>query len=286
MQTVTDIEEFSTLQNNRVIGLPKEMISSKFEFNGENNIVFFDENVMLSQTTIRFLGNNNLIFISSSAPYKLKIKLDAYNNSTFYIGKKCNTVKPIHIILSEGKNVIIGNECLFSRNIWFRNADPHLIYDGETKQRINESKSIYLGDHVWIGQDVLVAKGTQIGSGSIIGAKAVTTSRAVESNCSAGGVPCKVLKRNIFWLKDSVHGFLDEDTQNSMVYDNEKYLYHLDQYKVDFGTIETELCNAESAEEKTEVLKKYIFEFKHKNRFYIAPAEKPKKKKSFFKKRK
>ena len=53
------------------------------------------------------------------------------------------------LLLSERKNIIIGDQCLFSHTIWFRNADPHLIYDNITNKRINPTQSIYIGDHVW-----------------------------------------------------------------------------------------------------------------------------------------
>ena len=83
----------------------------------------------------------------------------------------------VNVILSESKNVVVGNGCLFSIGNWLRVADPHLIYNADTMKRINFSKSIYIGDHVWIGQNSLVLKGTQIGSGSIVAAGSLTTKK-------------------------------------------------------------------------------------------------------------
>lgn len=282
MQKFVSTEEFSNIENNTIIGAPAEMVDSKIEFHGENNILFFDEGVVLYQSSIRFLGNNNVVFISNSGKHKTKLKVDTYNNSSFYIGKACNTTRPIHVVLSEGKNVIIGNECLFSLDIWFRNADPHLIYDGTSKARINPSKSVYLGDHVWIGQEALITKGTKIGSGSIIGAKAVTGGKTIESNCSAGGVPCKVLKQNIFWLKDSVHNYTNEKTEKSMYYKKDAYLYSSNGSQTDFSEIENALDKSKTSQEKLDCLKKYLFENEEKNRFFIPPITN--KKKSLFRK--
>ena len=45
-----------------------------------------------------------------------------------------------------------------------RTADPHIIYDIHRK-RINPSKSVFIGDHVWCGQNVLLLKGCRVGSG-------------------------------------------------------------------------------------------------------------------------
>ena len=71
---------------------------------------------------------------------------------------------------------------MFSVGIWLRISDPHLIYDSFTHTRINPTKSIYIGDHVWVGQDVLILKDSYVGSGSILAARTVLSSKIVPSN--------------------------------------------------------------------------------------------------------
>ena len=68
----------------------------------------------------------------------------------------------MNVILSEQKHLFIGNDCLLSFGIWVRNADPHLIYDVESHKRVNPTKSIYIGDHVWIGQSAMILKGRKV----------------------------------------------------------------------------------------------------------------------------
>lgn len=269
MKSCCDIKELDSVENNKIIGLPSEMINSRIEFHGEGNIIFFDENVVLDASTIRFFGNNSIVFLSSSSKHKTKVKIDVYNNSAFYMGKNCNTTRPIHAVLSEGKHIIIGNDCLFSFKIWFRNADPHLIYDGSTKKRINKSKSVFLGDHVWIGQEAFISKGTKIGSGTIVGAKCVTGGKTFASNCSYAGLPCKLIKENIFWLKPSVHSYTQEQTEASMTYNKNTYLYESDSNQLCFDNVDKELSKLENSEEKLEYLKKTLFENADKNRFYV-----------------
>ncbi|MFR7590277.1 MAG: hypothetical protein ACLUVC_02445 [Longibaculum sp.] len=278
MQRVIDIEEFDNIIENKIIGKPQKMTRCIFEFFGKNNIIYFDKNIRLDDTSIRIYGDNNVVFLSSSQANPLKIKLDIYNNSIFYIGKDCNTTRPLHVVLSEGKHLLIGNECLFSLDIWFRNADPHLIYDSNSKRRINDSKSIYVGDHVWIGQNVLISKGTQIGSGSIIGAKSLTSTTLIPSNCSVGGVPAKIIKTDLFWLKPSVHAYCEEQTKASLYCQNTKYIYQKKGVQLQFNKIETELENLKSSEERYNYLYNSIYLNNNKNRFYIE------KKKSKFKK--
>lgn len=266
-QIVKNIEDVQNLQENEIIGFPVFMDNSVFEFEGENNILFFDENVELSNTTIRFKGNNNLIFLCSGNGKSLKLKIDTYNDSVFYFGKNNNTTRPLHIVLSERKHCIIGNDCLFSFDIWIRNADPHLIYDAKSHQRINLSKSVFIGNHVWIGQDVLVSKGAMIGSGSIIGAKSLVTGKKYPSNCSIGGVPARVLKTNIFWRKPSAHSFSEEQTKKSYIFKENKYIY--DNGGLSFEVIEEQLEKIKKSQDRKVYLEKNMFHFDDKNKFFI-----------------
>lgn len=268
-QICNSIEDFTLIENNKVIGLPSEMQNSFVEFKGENNIIFFDENVALEDTTVRFFGDNNVVFFSSGGRHRIRAKVDVFNNSVFYMGKNCDTTRVIRAVLSEGKHIIIGNDCLFSFGIWFRNADPHLIYDGRTMERINMSKSVFVGDHVWIGQDVFVSKGTKIGSGTIVGAKCVTGGKTLNSNCSYAGVPGKAVKENVFWLRPCVHSYKEEQTEASMKYDDDEYLYSEDENILCFDTIDKEIDRLSSSDERFEYLTKTLFDNNNKNRFYV-----------------
>jgi len=106
----------------------------------------------------------------------------------------------LNIVVSEQKNIFIGDGCLFSFDIWIRTGDAHLIYDSNLKSRINFSGSIYIGDHVWIGQHVFILKETKIGSGSVIGSMSIIPGKILESNASYAGNPVKKIKSNIFLL--------------------------------------------------------------------------------------
>ena len=149
MQRITRISELNLVENNIIIGKPKAMNRSVLEFHGTRNVLFVDQNVNLENASIRFLGDNSIIFLSNNR-HITKLKVVIYNNSVFYLGRDAETTRPIYVLLSEGRHIIIGDDCLFSRDVWFRNADPHLIYDCNTQKRLNATKSIFLGDHVWI----------------------------------------------------------------------------------------------------------------------------------------
>lgn len=76
MQFCISVEDFSSVENNKIIGIPEKMNNSKVEFHGENNIIFFDKGVKLDGSTIRFLADNSVVFIGSSGSHKTKLKVD------------------------------------------------------------------------------------------------------------------------------------------------------------------------------------------------------------------
>ena len=137
---------------------------------------------------------------STTSTYKLN--LSVHNNNAFYYGLNSSVnFRPITILLSEEKHIFIGNDVLFSFDIWIRNSDPHLIYSANTKKRINPTKSVFIGDHVWIGQNALILKGTQISSGSIIGANSVVAGKRISSNTIWAGNPVKKFLKIFFGVE-------------------------------------------------------------------------------------
>lgn len=86
---------------------------------------------------------------------------------------------------------------MFSWDIWLATCDYHLIIDAKTNNRINFSKSIYIGDHVWIGRESAISKGVFVASGAILGAKSLAT-KVYYSNTANAGSSAKELKKNYF----------------------------------------------------------------------------------------
>lgn len=240
--------------------------NTNIKIDGKNNIIYINANVNLENSNLELRGDNSLIYICETDD-KLNIDVKIYNNSTFYMGKNNWTNKGIKIVISEETNVFFGNDNLISYDTCIRTGDPHLLYNANTHQRINPSRSIYIGDHVWIGQHVYFLKGAQIGSGSVIGAMSLVGSKKYKSNCVLGGNPAKVLKEEIFFLKDDCHRFTEKEKNKYSSFEADSYIYKKTNETLDFDNIEKDLNNL-SVEERVNYLNK-ITENKAKNRFFI-----------------
>lgn len=253
--------------NNQIIGYEPQLINSKINFNGKNNRLICEDNVKLHNSVIDFKEDNAIVYLSSNRNvYRLSVSIN--NDSVCYLDENTYMNGKLYLILSEQKHIFIGRQSLMSFGIWMRLADPHLIYDCTTKERINLTKSIYVGDHVWIGQDSLILKGTKIGSGSIIGAKAVVSNKKIPSNTSWAGNPVKQVSNKVFFDDASVHAYTSIDTQKSLTFDSEQWIYKNEGEILDFDEIDKFLTDTKDVDEKVDYLYKIRNNASH-NRFYI-----------------
>ena len=58
-----------------------------------------------------------------------------------------------------------------------------------------------LRHHVWITSNTILTKGVYVADGCIIAQGAVVTKSIEERNCLIGGVPAKIISKNIEWRK-------------------------------------------------------------------------------------
>lgn len=253
--------------NNKIIG-DIELLNSKIEFKGDNNIFICKSKLTLENCSVRFTGSNSLIYIDENfSPMSLNMRVG--NDSVIYIGKRAYVNRTSHLYATERKNIIIGDELLLSFGVYFRTADPHIICDTESKERINFSKSILVGDRVWFGQDSLVLKGNTIGSGSIIGGHSVLSNKNVKSNTLYAGNPAKKIRENVFYTSPkSTHNFTEEDELNSKYYDGEAYVYEKDEYTISLKDIDKKISDLKTVDEKIEYIENRISNNLNKNRFY------------------
>ena len=257
---------------NQIINHP-QLNNAEIIFNGSNNILYCETpDIIIKNCTLKFDGDNSIIFLSKSRfPYKTEILM--HNDSVVYIGRDNFFNGVLRMITSEQKNIIIGDSGLFSFGCWIRTADPHLVYSSKTKTRINPSRSVLIGDHVWIGQNVIVLKGSRVGSGAIVGAGSVVSGKILSSNGAHGGNPAKLIKSDVFFLGTSVHPYTDKQTQASEKYEHDDYIYEqVVSEKISLDYIDRKLSPHISLELKLDFLKKTLSQRK-KNRFFLSESK-------------
>ncbi|MBR6785664.1 MAG: acyltransferase [Clostridia bacterium] len=267
MIKVTESAMLASLEDgNRFIGETPEMVNSSITFSGKNNVLFCEKRVKLNNTVINFNADNAIVYLCENNN-EYKLNLNVYNDNVFYSGKNNYYNGVMNVILSEQKHLFIGNDCLLSFGIWIRNADPHLIYDAESHKRINPTKSIYIGDHVWIGQSAMILKGTQIESGSIIGAMSVVSNKKIGANSSWAGNPAKKIREGLFWNRPCVHKWTEEQTKDSRHFIRNTFIFkHKRSEYISFSEIEEKLDAKNSVDSKLKYLGK-ISADDSKNRF-------------------
>ena len=220
-----NLEQLSEVQDNTVVP-PEVMRKCSIEYAGTGNILYCEEGVKLSDCRIVFHGDNSLVYFSKTK-HTYECIIHIWSNSTFYIGPDSfmNRTTPMSVYAGEGRTVFIGKDALISRGIEFRTSDPHLVFSNKTHERLNPSKDVFVGDHVWLGEDALLLKGTTIGSGSIIGARALCSGKRVASNESWGGNPAKRITSGVFFTKASAHPYLPDDTEKHQTDMRDDFIY-------------------------------------------------------------
>lgn len=166
------------------------------------NYIHIGDNISINNCKFIFYGSKNNIVIHDGAQL---------NNVTIWIEDDCNEIiigkkTTFHgncqLAACEGSTISIGNECMFSHDIYIRTTDSHSII--KNNKRINAAKSIIIGNHVWIGMQCLILKGANIPNGCVIGARSTISSSVMEANCIYVGSPAKIINRDITWKRERI----------------------------------------------------------------------------------
>ena len=268
MHHLTNLKDNADIGNNVLSGSAPEMRDSKVIFRGTGNVLHCEPGVKLQSSSIEFNGNNGLVFLSASKR-NYNISLAVNNNCTIAFGHDNYFNGLFHAIASEERSIIVGDEGLFSFGIWLRTADPHLVYDVDSQKRINTSKDIVIGDHVWIGQSALILKGSVIGSGSIVGAMGVVSGKTIPSNTSWAGNPVRQIRRGIFWDGDCVHSWTGEQTERSMVYTRNPAVYDTNEATIAPELLTGKLQALKDAKSRKDWLEEFCYGNKSTSRLAI-----------------
>ena len=148
--------------------------------NGSNNTICIGERNWLDSVDFFIEDNDNLI------------SLGAHNSIE----------KHTHLDAIEGTKIEIGDDCMISRDVNIRTGDGHAVFALNTNLRVNQSKNVKIGNHVWVGMRTIVLKGCEISSGSIVGASSVVTKSFLQTNIAIAGNPAVAIKQNVCWKRE------------------------------------------------------------------------------------
>lgn len=275
MVSVKNIQGLSN--GNSIQGEFPSLKNSEINFRGENNILYCEPGVVLTNSKIDFNADNAVVYLGTNR-YEYKFAVSLHNDTVFHMGRHNYINQEMKVFLSEQRHCIIGDSGNISWGLSIRNSDPHLIYSCKTKQRVNPTCSVYIGDHVWIGQDSLILKGTHIDSGSIIAANAVIAGKHIPNNTVWAGNPARQIKEDVFWDNACVHAWKENMTAIADSYDsfNEKcnkdhntdrWIYnYCKEESLDYDDIDQSLNNLKGSQEKCDFLIR-MNNTKSKNRF-------------------
>lgn len=170
----------------------------RLRIRGMGNSIAIGDFMRLKNCSIVIIGNNNRIDIGNEC---LLIDTELYiedSRGKITIGDRTAICGKTQLAVIEGCSITLGSDCLLSSDIMVRTGDSHSVLDTNGK-RINRSKDVVLGDHVWVGNRAILLKGSAIGRDSIVASGGIITKAFHTTNCVLGGNPARIIKENINW---------------------------------------------------------------------------------------
>jgi acetyltransferase-like isoleucine patch superfamily enzyme len=197
--TLTRLETYRDDRNNSIDfpGVVENNI--KITFTGSNNRLSVDPERArgLRGLNLAFDCDNGLVEIQGSTRgFSASIRIG--QDSRVLIGRDVSSTNTVGMSATEGTTILIGDDVMFASDNQVRADDAHPIFDVRTGGRVNVSKSIEIGHHVWLGRAAAVLGGARIGDGTVIGYGSVVTGR-IPNNCIAVGMPARVIRRDTVW---------------------------------------------------------------------------------------
>lgn len=188
-------------KNNKITGLDSVMAKKcLITISGSNNVIEFGEMSQIYGVSISIYGDNNRITIGKLNYLSYCAFALEDSNNQILTGDHTYIYNNTELAAMEGTKIVMGEDCLISSDVVIRTGDSHRIESINDHKRINFSKDIILGRHVWVGKRAMLMKGTAVKDGCIVAAGGlVTSSSKFDKNTVIGGNPASVLKENCTW---------------------------------------------------------------------------------------
>ncbi len=177
----------------------QEIIYNHVIDRGRNNKVIIAKNSSLKNCSIQFYGKNCILEIKDNVRIRDAVFWFEDEGGRISIGPKTTMETGCQFASVEGKNIIIGEDCMFSHDVDVRTTDSHSILDMKGN-RINPSEDVVIGNHVWIGIRVTILKGVKLADNCMVAACSLVSSKTEsKANTIIAGMPAVIVKNNINW---------------------------------------------------------------------------------------
>lgn len=169
------------------------------DIQGRNCYIEIGKHCVLSNCVIRMFGNDCKLSVGHDGVFRECTFWLEDNGSSIIVGDKVRMTGKLGMGVVEGTRLTIGDDCLFSSDIHIMTTDSHTILDRSTGCRINPSKDVTIGHHVWVCRGATIGKGVVIAENVVIGAASYVCKSVTESNSIVAGVPARIIKRGVDW---------------------------------------------------------------------------------------
>ncbi len=182
--------------------------------NGNNNRVVIELPVNFVSTAVVMDGDNNKFSLKTTKHRTIRhTTFGMEGGSEISVGSGLSVYRDVHIVAKNGKNILIGDECMFAREIMIRNNDGHVILDRKTGELLNPPEDIIIGNRVWLGMRVMVFKGSKIPDGSVVGAGSLVNKKFDEENILLAGSPAKKIRSDIEWRREDFAKYIKNNEE-------------------------------------------------------------------------
>ena len=157
----------------------------------------------LRDAVMTVTGSGNRITIDDACTLRGARFICEDNGNAIAIGATTEVAGPTEFAALEGTNISVGSDCLFSGGIHIRTGDSHTLTDLKGR-RINPSRDVSIGEHVWVGRGVTILKGGALADSSVVGAEAVVTKAFETPHVVVAGNPARVVRTGVDWRAERI----------------------------------------------------------------------------------
>ena len=162
-------------------------------FVGTGNKLILVGNQDLKKLNINFPSDDGVCIVGHGGNFSGRIR----------VGYKCLVLIGEGVTCTMPLILFTAEETVFASENQIRTEDSHAIYDTLTGERLNHSRDILIGRHVWVADRAIILSGSQVGCGSTVGIASVVKGR-LPNNTVSVGAPAGVIKRNAVWERDNI----------------------------------------------------------------------------------